>query len=88
MEAFLKTQKLYQLDILTLAIKQSNTLLVLHDDSALLDEVIKHLFGLSLANNYEKMVAFDFINVVCERKTIIPFASYIKEIYKLFKSLF
>lgn len=34
------------------------------------------------------MVAFDFINIVTELKTITPFAYYIKEISNLFKNLF
>lgn len=33
---------------------------------------------MNLESNYHKMIAFDFINLICEHKTITPFAEYIK----------
>ncbi|CAD8188365.1 unnamed protein product [Paramecium pentaurelia] len=87
LQTYHQNKQISYLDLYTLMLRQQSNLLELEDETEL-DQTIKLLFEMNLESNYDKMVVFDFINLICERKTITPFAAYIKQINNLFRQLF
>jgi len=78
-EQYQSSGNLFYLDLATLILKKGETLGVLEDDELLL-QIIKQLIHAveKDCSNYKLIVLFDFINLIIERRTMAPFAEYVK----------
>ena len=78
-ERFRQAQNVVYLDLVTMILRKSEDLGELEKDD-LLNEVIQLLISLveKDCSNYKLIVFFDFINLIIERKTMVPFADYVR----------